>query len=93
MTDALAPAPLPPTRLLGRVIDSDLFYSFRRSKLTMVATGVTVAFFLLAIFASVLAVQRFVRCWVKTGSESDKAETTRLTQSELAALFKSGRTG
>ena len=36
---------------------SDLFYSFRRSRLTMVAAAVTVLFFLLAIFASVLAVQ------------------------------------
>ena len=41
----------------GRMLDSDLFYSFRRSKLTMVAAAVTVLFFLLAIFASVLAVQ------------------------------------
>lgn len=57
MTDTLAPAPLPPAGLLRRVIESDLFYSFRRSKLTMVATAVTIAFFLLAIFASVLAVQ------------------------------------
>jgi peptide/nickel transport system permease protein len=57
MTDALVPAPLPPTRSLGRAIDSDIFHSFRRSKLTMVAAAATVAFFLLAIFASVLAVQ------------------------------------
>jgi peptide/nickel transport system permease protein len=44
-------------RLLGRAVDSDIFYSFRRSKLTMVAAAVTAAFFLLAIFASVLSVQ------------------------------------
>ncbi|WP_440638478.1 ABC transporter permease [Bradyrhizobium sp. PUT101] len=42
---------------LTRALDSDLFYSFRRSKLTMVAATITVVFFLLAIFASVLAVQ------------------------------------
>jgi peptide/nickel transport system permease protein len=42
---------------LRRTFDSDLFYSFRRSKLTMVAAAVTVLFFLLAIFASVLSVQ------------------------------------
>lgn len=42
---------------IGRALDSDLFYSFRRSKLTMVAAAVTVIFFLLAIFASALAVQ------------------------------------
>jgi len=43
--------------LLGRAVESDIFYSFRRSKLTMVAAAVTAAFFLLAILASVLAVQ------------------------------------
>jgi peptide/nickel transport system permease protein len=41
----------------SRAIESDLFYSFRRSRLTMVAAAVTALFFLLAIFASVLAVQ------------------------------------
>lgn len=41
----------------SRALDSDLLYSFRRSKLTMVAAAITVLFFLLAIFASVLAVQ------------------------------------
>ncbi|MBO4221153.1 MULTISPECIES: ABC transporter permease [Bradyrhizobium] len=40
-----------------RAVDSDLFYSFRRSKLTMLAAAVTLLFFLLAILASVLAVQ------------------------------------
>jgi len=43
--------------LIARAVESDLFYSFRRSKLTMVAAAVTVLFFLLAIFASLLAVQ------------------------------------
>jgi peptide/nickel transport system permease protein len=57
MTDALLPARAPPTRWWGRVIDSDLFYSFRRSKLTMVAAVVTMLFFLLAVFAPVFAVQ------------------------------------
>jgi peptide/nickel transport system permease protein len=42
---------------LARALQSDLFYSFRRSKLTMVAAAVTVLFFLLAIFASLLSVQ------------------------------------
>jgi peptide/nickel transport system permease protein len=40
-----------------RAIESDLFYSFRRSKLTIAAAVVTALFFLLAIFASVVAVQ------------------------------------
>ena len=42
---------------LSRALDSDIFYSFRRSKLTMVAAAIALLFFLLAIFASVLAVQ------------------------------------
>jgi peptide/nickel transport system permease protein len=42
---------------LRRGFESDLFYSFRRSRLTMVAAGVTVLFFLLAIFASLISVQ------------------------------------
>ncbi|MFK4509054.1 ABC transporter permease [Bradyrhizobium daqingense] len=41
----------------SRALDSDLFYSFRRSKLTMVAAAITLLFFLLAIFANWLAVQ------------------------------------
>lgn len=40
-----------------RALDSDLFYSFRRSRITMIAAAVTLLFFLLAIFASVLSVQ------------------------------------
>jgi len=40
-----------------RGLDSDLFYSFRRSRLTMVAAGITALFFLLAICAPLLAVQ------------------------------------
>src|ERR1700694_5078994 len=42
---------------LGRAVDGDLFYSFRRSKLTMVAAAVTILFFLLAVLAPLLAVQ------------------------------------
>src|ERR1700761_1435524 len=40
-----------------RALDSDVFYSFRRSKLTMVAAAVTLLFFLIAIFAPLLSVQ------------------------------------
>lgn len=42
---------------LKRALDSDMFYSFRRSKMTMVAAGVTLLFFLLALFASQLSVR------------------------------------
>jgi peptide/nickel transport system permease protein len=42
---------------LKRALESDVFYSFRRSRLTMVAAGVTILFFLLAIFAPLLSVQ------------------------------------
>src|SRR5579863_47539 len=44
-------------RWLHRAFDSDIFYSFRRSKLTMVAAAVTLLLFLLAIAAPLLAVQ------------------------------------
>src|SRR4030088_3593076 len=51
----------PPARAgrgwLRRALESDIFYSFRRSKLTMVAAAVTILFFLLAILASLLSVQ------------------------------------
>jgi len=66
MSDAVVPhrseAPAPPARgsssgWFHRVIESDLFYSFRRSKLTMIAAAVTLLFFLLAIFAPLLSVQ------------------------------------
>ncbi len=66
MTDAVAPhppetnaqSPRPaPSGWLSRALESDVFYSFRRSKLTMVAAGVTILFFLLAIFAPLLSVQ------------------------------------
>jgi peptide/nickel transport system permease protein len=42
---------------LRRAFASDIFYSFRRSRLTMVAAAVTLSFFLLAIAAPLLAVQ------------------------------------
>ena len=66
MSDAVVPhkaeasaqrAPLPSSGWFKRGIESDLFYSFRRSKLTMAAAAVTALFFLLAIFASLLAPQ------------------------------------
>ena len=64
MTDAAVPRPAEAAPVKGqgvgwfrRALDSDIFYSFRRSRMTMIAAGVTVLFFLLAIFASVLAVQ------------------------------------
>jgi peptide/nickel transport system permease protein len=57
-TQSSTPAARPASPgLLKRAIESDLFYSFRRSKLTMVAAGITVLFFLLAIFAPALSVQ------------------------------------
>jgi peptide/nickel transport system permease protein len=40
-----------------RIVESDVFYSFRRSRITMIAAGVSILFFLLAIFASLLSVQ------------------------------------
>src|SRR6201999_978189 len=55
-TSPAAPAPSS-SGWFRRAIESDLFYSFRRSRLTMVAAVITLLFFLLAIFASWLAVQ------------------------------------
>jgi peptide/nickel transport system permease protein len=66
MSDAVVPhkaeasaprAALSSSGWFKRAIESDLFYSFRRSKLTMVAAAITLLFFLLAIFASLLAPQ------------------------------------
>src|SRR5947209_7670998 len=68
MTEALVPHATQPdavsahagpagAHLFGRIVASDILYSFRRSKLTMVAAAITLLFFLLAIFAPVLAVQ------------------------------------
>ena len=65
MTDAAVPHPAEPNAprahagsgWFRRALDSDVFYSFRRSKMTMVAAAVTVLFFLLAILAPLLAVQ------------------------------------
>jgi len=50
-------APVPAPGYARRFIDSDLFYAFRRSRITMVAAFVTVLFLLLALFAPVFAVQ------------------------------------
>jgi peptide/nickel transport system permease protein len=66
MSDAIIPhpaeTPAPPGRsrgggLLARAADSDVFYSFRRSRLTMAAAAVTLVCLLLAIFAPLVAVQ------------------------------------
>jgi len=65
MSDAVVPHPAEPSAVpahagvswVKRAVDSDIFYSFRRSKMTMVAATIVVLFFLLAIFASLLAVQ------------------------------------
>jgi peptide/nickel transport system permease protein len=57
MTDIpAAPRPLP-LRWLAAVTDSDIFYSFRRSKLTVVAAAIVVLLLLLALFAPVFVVQ------------------------------------
>jgi peptide/nickel transport system permease protein len=43
--------------LIRRALDSDIFYSFRRSRLTVAAAVVTLLFFLFAIAAPLIAVQ------------------------------------
>jgi peptide/nickel transport system permease protein len=62
MSDAALPrkatsSRTPTAGFIRRALDSDVFYAFRRSPLTMVATAVTLLFFLLAIAAPLLAVQ------------------------------------
>ena len=65
MSDAVVPDPTEPNAQraragagwLNRALDSDMFYSFRRSRMTMVAAAVTLTFFLLAILAPLLSVQ------------------------------------
>jgi peptide/nickel transport system permease protein len=55
--ESTAPQAEAATGWFRRAVDSDVFYSFRRSKLTMVAAAVALLFFLVAIFAPLLAVQ------------------------------------
>ena len=62
MSDAALPhkadaSHAPAASLIRRALDSDIFYSFRRSRLTMVAAVVTLLFFALAIAAPLIAVQ------------------------------------
>ena len=63
MSDAVVPhkpegvAAPAATGVLTRIFESDLFYSFRRSRLTMLAAALTLLFFLVAIFAPLIAVQ------------------------------------
>lgn len=65
MTDAAVPRPAEAaasraSKDIGwfrRALDSDIFYSFRRSRMTVIAAVITVLFFLLAILAPVLVVQ------------------------------------
>lgn len=45
------PTPAPPPSVLHRMWDSDLCYSFRSSKVTMIAAVVTAVIFFMAIFA------------------------------------------
>jgi peptide/nickel transport system permease protein len=55
--EASAPAPRASAGRFKRLVESDLFYSFRRSRLTMIAAAVTALFFLAAVFAPLLSVQ------------------------------------
>src|SRR5439155_15206343 len=66
MSDAVVPHPAEHSvprerrvrgRWFTRAVESDVFYSFRRSRLTMVAAAITALFFLLANLAPLLAVQ------------------------------------
>jgi len=57
LPDKIAAGHAPAIGLTRRALDSDIFYSFRRSRLTMVAAIITLLFFALAIAAPLIAVQ------------------------------------
>ena len=57
LPDKTAAGHAPAAGLIRRALDSDIFYSFRRSRLTMVAALITLLFFALAIAAPLIAVQ------------------------------------
>jgi ABC-type dipeptide/oligopeptide/nickel transport systems, permease components len=56
-TQASSTAQNLPTSRIGRFFDSDIWASFKRSKLTMVAAALTLMFLAVAIFAGVLSPQ------------------------------------
>ena len=43
--------------LIARILDSDMFFSFRQSKIVMAAAFVTLSYFLLALFAPLISPQ------------------------------------
>ena len=57
LSDKAASSHVPAAGLARRALDSDIFYSFRRSRMTMVAAVVTLLFFVLAIAAPLIAFQ------------------------------------
>jgi peptide/nickel transport system permease protein len=58
MAEAIQTAPAPhPTTWTGRFLDSDIWASFKRSKLTMAAAFVTVLFMAAAVLAGLIASQ------------------------------------
>ena len=105
MSDAVVPHRVEPsvqrthsgTSWLKRALDSDIFYSFRRSRMTMVAAAVTVLFFLLALFFAPLAgmipgyatapALLFVACMMARGlTEVDWEDVTEYTPAVVTAL-------
>jgi peptide/nickel transport system permease protein len=85
---------------LKRALESDLFYSFRRSKLTVLAAAVTLLFFLLAIFAPLLSVQnpfdpsqlqlansRFAPLWTSDGQSPFLLGTDEQGRDVLSAIL------
>src|ERR1700742_5376078 len=98
-TSPAAPAPSS-SGWVKRALESDLFYSFRRSKLTMVAGAVTLLFFLLAIFAPLLSVQnpfdpaqlqlansRFAPLWTSDGQSPFLLGTDEQGRDVLSAIL------
>src|SRR5712692_4445018 len=77
-----------PGRWFARVLESDMFFSFRRSRLTMVAAAITALFFLLAILAPILAVQNpFDPAQLQLMNSRIDRKSTRLNSSHSSISY------
>ena len=56
-TKAAVPAQAAPPGIGARILDSDLWYSFRRSPVTIVSAIITLGLILVALFAPLIAPQ------------------------------------
>ncbi len=71
-----------PSSLLARALDSDIWYSFKRSKVTIVAAAVTALYFASALFAP----------WIAPHNPSDLASLSLLDSLNPPAWIEGGTT-